>query len=64
MAHFNDGSIATCLVLEKLGLQKGFFTEKICKEPDRSRIYVAEYHEKELTKISKKKRRSKKEVKT
>ena len=63
VAHFNEGSIATCLVLEKLGLQKGFFTEKICKELDRSRIYVAEYQEKELTKISRKKLRSKRKSK-
>ena len=59
VAHFNEGSIATCLVLEKLGLQRGFFTEKICKELDSSRIYVAEYQEKEITKMSRKKLRSK-----
>ena len=46
VAHFNEGSIATCLALEKLELQRGFFTEKIYKELDSSRTYVAEYQEK------------------
>ena len=59
VAHFNEGSIATCLVLEKFGLQRGVFTETICKELDASRLYAAEYQQKERTKLSRKKLRSK-----
>eukprot|EP00795_Rhopilema_esculentum_P001535 gene1535-15984_t len=58
VAHFNEGSIATCLVLERLGLPRGFFTDKLCHELDVSRVYAAEYQVKKSTKLSRKKLRS------
>eukprot|EP00795_Rhopilema_esculentum_P005796 gene5796-11088_t len=51
-AHFNEGSIATCLVLERLGLPQGFFTDELYQELDVSRIDAAEYQLKESTKFS------------
>ena len=45
------------LVLERLGLPRGFFTDKLCQKLDVSRIYAAEYQLKESAKLSRKKLR-------
>ena len=38
VAHLTEGYSATCMVLERFGLPRGFFTDKLCQELNISRI--------------------------
>ena len=41
VAHFNEGSAATCFVLQKFWFERGFFRDMIGRDLDDTRVYAA-----------------------
>ena len=63
VANFNMGAAASIEILKVLNITPGIFTEKNCNDIDNSRIYSGEYKEKDSSKLSRKKLRSKRKSK-
>ena len=51
VAHFNIGNMATLLIYDKMGMERGFYTLKGCMNENTSRIKNANRKDKESVKI-------------
>ena len=51
VAHFNIGNIATLLIHDKMGMERGFYTLKGCLNENTSRIKNANRKDKESVKV-------------